>query len=145
MARGRRKVTPVSARIAEALERTTVGKREIARRVWGNPDRFRDLGRYAKAGGPVPRVSTAVKLAQAMDDLELPPDAFVADPDQPLVAIAEELEELRGLVEGLSPGVGDDVRSELAALRDDLGRVLGLLEPRSRTPEAAAESGGSRR
>ena len=121
---------PVHKRIAGAYAEFAArlgkasAKREVARRVYGDGDRFRDISRYMKPDGPAPRLPAAVALAIA---LEQKPAAFI---DDPLVEIARELDAIGQVAQTLVAVQGElqDLRSEVArlALALDSDRVLSL-------------------
>lgn len=92
---------PVNERIAEAydefVKRLGVerAQREVARRMYNDAGRWRDISRYMKSGAPVPRLPAAVQLAIV---LEQPVDAFI---DDPLLAISQELSEANQRAESI--------------------------------------------
>lgn len=142
------KTQPVNERIAEAyqvfIDRLGVerAKREVARRVYGDAERSRDIGRYMKPGGPAPRLPMAVTLAVA---LEQPVDAFI---DDPLVAIARELDEAGQRVESIAHRLEalearvaagfEEGRAAIAALASGVEELARRLPPQA---EPKSQSG----
>lgn len=76
----------------EAAAKTGITKREVARQVYGDAERWREFDRYLKVDGPTPGPSVAVAIARALGEA---PHAFLAE--TPLESVATELGEANRL------------------------------------------------
>jgi hypothetical protein len=88
----------VNDAIREAFKGSGMGKREVARLLYGDPERWREFDRYLKTTAPRP--SIAVALARIFG---LPPTAFLVA--TPLEAVATELAEMNRRLQGLEEAI----------------------------------------
>jgi hypothetical protein len=114
----------VNAAIAAAFARSGLKKREVARRVWGDAERYRDLDRYMKPGGTRPGAALAVLFAAALDEK---PHAFLGG--SALEAVAKELLEANERVASLDSRL-QELESTVSALptADDLQKGLQTVQ-----------------
>jgi hypothetical protein len=123
----------VNKLIAADFKASGLGKREVARRVWGDEEKYRDLGRYVN-GRVTPGPSLAVALAAALGQAET---RYLAR--TPLAAVARELAEASRLAETtlarlevLERAVTEGFEESLGALRSlaaDVGELARRLPP----------------